>query len=240
MALLGNVGAVILGTMRVRDRLVISFHGIGVPGAEVSAGERRYWCRRAVWPAVAEAMAEVAAAGPVALEITFDDGNLSDVEYALPVLQERGLTATFFVCAGRIGRERYLGEEELRTLLDAGMRVGSHGWSHVDLRGLTAAELTRETVDSRHRIAEVSATAVDSFAIPLGSYDRRTLRSLRDYTEVYSSDWMRARSDERVTPRFSYIEELWGPDDLSRMATERYTPLYLLRRALGRAYKRWR
>ena len=226
--------------MRDRDRLVISFHGIGDPGEDVPAAERRYWCRQSIWPVVADALADVAARESVALEITFDDGNLSDVEHALPVLQERGLTATFFVCAGRIDRPRYLGAEDLRSLQDAGMRIGSHGWNHVDLRGLPDADLAQETVGSRTRIAEVAGADVDSFAIPLGSYDRRTLRNLRDYREVYTSDWLRARAGERVVPRFSYIEELWGPADLTRLATERYHPGYLLRRKLGRTYKRWR
>lgn len=226
--------------MRGRDRLVISFHGIGDPGDDVPAAERRYWCRESVWPAVADALAEVAAEQLAALEITFDDGNLSDVEHGLPVLQERGLTATFLVCAGRIGLPRYLGAEDLRSLRDAGMRIGSHGWNHVNLRGLPDAELERETVGSRARIAEVAGTDVNTFAIPLGDYDRRTLRFLKNYRAVYTSDWLRARTDDRVVSRFSYIEELWGPNDLTRMATERYHAAYLFRRALGRTYKRWR
>lgn len=229
-----------MGPAASRDRLVVNLHGIGEPGADVSAGERRYWCRRAMWPAVADALAHVAASSRVSLEITFDDGNLSDIEDGLPALLERGLTATFFVCAARIGRPGYLDVDHLRELRDAGMRIGSHGWSHISLRGLGDRDLKRETVDSRDRISEVAQTEVDSFAIPLGSYDRRALRSLRGYRAVYTSDWVRARQTDWLTPRFSYIEELWGPDDLPTFAEQSYSPLYLFRRGVGQAYKRWR
>jgi hypothetical protein len=64
---------------------------------------RPYWCPRALWPAMADAIAGVAAREKVRIEVTFDDGNLSDAEEALPVLLERQVTATFDICAGRIG-----------------------------------------------------------------------------------------------------------------------------------------
>ena len=35
--------------------------------------------------------------------LTFDDGNRSDFEHALPMLEQYGYSATFYICGNRIG-----------------------------------------------------------------------------------------------------------------------------------------
>jgi hypothetical protein len=59
----------------VNERLIIYFHGIGDPWDGVPEDERPYWCPRALWPAMADAIAGVAEQGKVRVEVTFDDGN---------------------------------------------------------------------------------------------------------------------------------------------------------------------
>jgi len=222
-----------------RERLVVNFHGIGEPWEGVPADERPYWCPRADWPGFADALAGLAAEGGVQLEITFDDGNLSDLEDGLPALVDRGLTATFHPCAGRIGKPRYLAEDDIKALLDAGMGIGSHGWNHVDLRGVDAAELDHEARDSQARLSEVTERRVTQFAIPFGSYDRRVLRSLRGYDTVYTSDRTRAGRSGRLTPRMSYVAG-WQPADLARFASEPYSAVDRLRRLAVTTLKRLR
>ena len=51
----------------------------------------------------------------------------SDFVYGLPALLDRGLTATFFVVAGRLGEPGFLSENDVRTLVSAGMTIGCHG-----------------------------------------------------------------------------------------------------------------
>lgn len=222
-----------------RERLVVNFHGIGEPWDGVPDDERPYWCPREEWPAFADVLAELARQNEVKLEITFDDGNLSDIEHGLPVLAERGLTATFHICAGRLGQPRYLAEEHLRELRSAGMGIGSHGWSHVDLRRIDPVELERESVGSGERLSAVIGAPVTHFALPFGSYDRRVLRSLRGYQTVYTSDRSRAALVGWLIPRMSYISG-WEADDLLRFATERYALARRLRRSATTLAKRWR
>jgi peptidoglycan/xylan/chitin deacetylase (PgdA/CDA1 family) len=223
----------------VRDRLIINFHGIGPPSDDVPEAERPYWCPRELWPAMADAIADVAAQAKVKIEITFDDGNLSDVEEALPALTERQLTASFYVCAGRIGVPRYLTADHLHMLRDAGMAIGSHGWSHRDLRQTSDADLPREADESRLRIAEVTGSDVTGFAIPFGSYDRRVLRHLKAYAAVYTSDRMRASSNSWLKPRHSYAQG-WSPQEIRRLASERMALLDYARRRAAMVYKRFR
>ena len=79
------------------------------------------------------------------VEITFDDGEHSQLHNALPLLAEHGISATYFVTPGLIGTAaKFLGWEELRTLQNAGHYVQSHGWSHKFLTFCSDEELTHE------------------------------------------------------------------------------------------------
>lgn len=223
----------------VRERLVVNFHGIGEPWKGVPDDERHYWCPSSQWPAFADALAEVAQEGQVKLEITFDDGNVSDIEEGLPALLERGLTATLHICAGRIGRPRYLSDDHVRELRRAGMGIGSHGWDHVDLRAQDSSTLYHEARDSQARISAASGAPVTQFAIPFGSYDRRVLGSLRGYETVYTSDRTRTGLAGWLTPRMSYVTG-WSPQDMHRFAAERYSLADRVRRRAITALKRLR
>lgn len=199
--------------------LVINFHGIGNP-VGVPEDEAPFWCPSGAWAAFADALAEVDALSGVDLAVTFDDGNLSDISHAMPALRTRGLSATFFVCAGRLGAPGYLGESELQELLGEGMRIGSHGWDHVDLRPLGRDALRRETSEARSRLAEVTGTEVEDFALPFGSYDRRVLTALKHHRRVYSSDAARTWMRGCPVPRHSYTRS-WRPADIISLAVQR-------------------
>lgn len=223
---------------RAGRRVILNFHGIGDPPVPVPADEEPYWCPATEWPGIVDAVAE-ARQGGARVELTFDDGNASDVHHALPALLEQGLTATFHVCAGRIGAPGYLDEPMLQHLRQAGMGIGSHGWDHVDLRPLGEADLVRETRDSRLRIADASGAPVSDFAVPLGSYDRRVLRHLRDYETVLTSDATTAVGDTWLVPRFSYVRG-WTDRSVSELVLNGDSRRHRLRQRLSMAVKRWR
>ena len=178
----------------------VCFHGIGIPQRELEPGEQPYWVGQRqfldilddlmVWPSV---------------RISFDDGNASDAEIALPALAERGLRADFFVLAGRLDTPGSLGEDDVRELQKQGMGIGTHGMAHRSWRGMDLATREQELVVARQRLAEVAGTPVDTAACPLGRYDRRVLADLRrlGYTRVYTSDRRAARPDAWLQPRHS-------------------------------------
>lgn len=179
------------------------FHGIGRSVIEREPGEARYWITKEFFLRVLDEVV-----GRADVRLSFDDGNVSDTAIALPALTERGLTATFFVLAGRLDDPASLGAPELRQLRAAGMDVGSHGWAHVPWRGLNEADSRREIVDAREALVEASDGQIDVAAMPLGRYDRTLLNRLRraDYRTVFTSDRMPARLDSWMQARYSATE----------------------------------
>src|SRR5580698_9649432 len=127
---------------------------------------------------------------PLRPEITFDDGHLSNYEYALPILQSRGVQARFFITVGWTGRRPgYMGWDELRALSKAGQLVGAHGWTHTLLTHCSTKDLQLELTDARQSLEDKLGTAITTMSLPGGRFDRRILAACRDagYTEVYTS-----------------------------------------------------
>jgi peptidoglycan/xylan/chitin deacetylase (PgdA/CDA1 family) len=216
----------------VRERsFILTFHGIG---DTASPGEERVWVSRKSLCSVLDAVAQ-----RTDMRITFDDGNRSDYDHALPELVRHGLRATFFVVADRIGKPGFLSAEMMRELLDAGMDVQSHGMHHVPWRGLEPAPLREELFTAREVLEQVIGRRVDDVAIPWCLYDRRVLQSVRaaDYRHVYSCDrgtadpqaWLQARNQISNGEDAGKLAEIVSPSIPTRLALALKAPI-----------KRWR
>jgi peptidoglycan/xylan/chitin deacetylase (PgdA/CDA1 family) len=215
----------------------LCFHGIGTPGRELEPNEHLCW----VTVEQFEEMLAVVAAYP-SLRLTFDDGNASDVAVALPALLRGGLRGEFFVLAGRLGQPGSLDTDDVRTLAEAGMIVGSHGMRHRAWRLLDTPALEDEMVTAAAVLAEATGRPVRHAACPFGAYDRTVLRELRrrGYTRVYTVDGGPARPDRWLQSRY-VIGCTDTPRMLERLAQDpdggrgRATV-----RAAKSAIKRWR
>ena len=217
-----------------QPKINLTFHGIGEPSRALDPGEAEFWVSRERFHAVLDAVA-----GRPDVQITFDDGNASDVEHALPALQRRGLTGAFFVCSGRIGEPGFLDAAAIRRLADAGMTVGSHGMLHRPWRELGDSDLHEELVDAKRILEDVVGHPVTEAACPFGSYDRRVLRALRNgaYRHVYTSDRGAARSGAWLQTR-NTVRCRDGADIVARIG-ERSMPSALMHQA-KLTIKRWR
>lgn len=124
-------------------------------------------------------------------EVTFDDGHLSDVEYALPVLQSRGLAAHFFITVGWTGtKPGYMGWPELRSLHASGQLIGAHGWSHTLLTHCAGKELDKELSGARLLLEDKLGAPITTMSIPGGRYNQRVLAACREagYSRIYTSE----------------------------------------------------
>jgi peptidoglycan/xylan/chitin deacetylase (PgdA/CDA1 family) len=133
--------------------------------------------------------------------ITFDDGNTSDYQHALPILAQYGFRATFFICGERLQNEMPSGR--LKALHAAGMHIGSHAMRHRFMTTLDAASEKEELVQSRDVLQAIIGEPVVHFAPPGGRWSRRTGRALQraGYVAVSSSRYGLNRADKAS---FSY------------------------------------
>jgi peptidoglycan/xylan/chitin deacetylase (PgdA/CDA1 family) len=112
--------------------------------------------------------------------LTFDDGGLDNYSVAFPILRAYGFTATFFVVTGKVGAAGHMDWEDLRTMMDMGMSIGSHTVSHpADLRTLDDSHLTQELVASRAAIAEHLGSVPEALSYPSGHFDQRVIASAK-------------------------------------------------------------
>src|SRR6185437_10254670 len=170
------------------------------PGRPLEPGEDRYWITSDEFHRILDEIGSWPG-----IRISFDDGNASDIEIGLPALVERGLTATFFVLAGRFGAGGSLGESDVMELNRRRMTIGTHGMDHISWRRMPHDVRDRELVEARQRIADVSGVDVGEAALPLGQYDRKLLTDLKrlGYRSVHTSDRRAARAGRWLQPRFS-------------------------------------
>jgi len=210
----------------------LCFHGIGAPERDLEPDEDRYWVTEEQFGELLEA-----AGREPRMRLTFDDGNASDAEIALPALRRAGLTASFFVVADRIGKRGSLTAGQLRELSQAGMTIGNHGLRHRSWRSLDERALEEELGEARATIAEASGRAVDEASCPFGEYDRRVLAALRErgFRRVYTVDEAPAPPDAWLQARYT-IRSTDTPASLERLLGARNDLVASLRTAV----KRWR
>jgi peptidoglycan/xylan/chitin deacetylase (PgdA/CDA1 family) len=185
----------------------LTVHGIGPVDRDLAPDEDSTWVSVEQFEQVLDAVV-----GCPDVRLTFDDGNASDREIALPRLLERGLTAEFFVLAGLLGEPGRLRVEDVRELMACGMAIGSHGWAHRDWRRMDVRQWIEEITEANQVIGEATGQRVSRVAIPFGSYDRHVLRRLRraGLARVYTSDGGRAEPHWWLQPRTSLRRDLDG------------------------------
>jgi peptidoglycan/xylan/chitin deacetylase (PgdA/CDA1 family) len=183
-----------------------------MPGRPLEPDEELYWVPETRFT---DLLAVIATFPQV--RITFDDGNKSDAAIALPELRSRNLTATFFVIADRLDRPGSLSSADVRSLVDGGMTIGSHGMRHRPWRSVDDDDLHEELVGAAEAIAKVSGRPVHEVACPFGSYDRRVLSAIRrcGFHHVYTVDGGPARSNAWLQPRYT-IQIGDTPADIER------------------------
>jgi peptidoglycan/xylan/chitin deacetylase (PgdA/CDA1 family) len=214
---------------------LLTFHGIGAPSRSLDPGEDRVWVSRDLFEDIVELVSRRSD-----VILTFDDGNLSDFETALPALERKGLRGLFFPVATRIGQPGFLGGSELRQLASAGMEIGSHGLRHRCWRRLSDDEAHEELTVARKAIEDWVGRPVRSAACPFGGYDRRTLGALRrlGYERVYTSDGGVASSGSWLNPRTTVLAAHDAAAIEHLLGTRFYEPLQVARH-IRQAVKRW-
>ena len=123
-------------------------------------------------------------------ELTFDDGHLSNLTEALPILLSQQLSAHFFITAGWTGKKPgFLQPSHLRELHAAGQHIGAHGLTHKLLTHCSPAELDQELRVARLTLEDHLGAAVTTMSLPGGRFNREILDACwtAGYTHVFTS-----------------------------------------------------
>lgn len=112
--------------------------------------------------------------------LTFDDGYEDSYRAALPLLQQYGLRATFYIVPNFVGSPGYMSWEQVRAMHAAGMEIGSHTMNHADLTGLSLEEARVEIGESKRVLEEQLGAPVVSFSYPAGSNTPELAIAVRD------------------------------------------------------------
>ncbi|NSW56164.1 MAG: polysaccharide deacetylase family protein [Armatimonadetes bacterium] len=148
---------------------------------------------RDVWPG-----AQVAA-----VSLTFDDGHPSQLQHAVPLMEDRGLRGTFYISA----REDNYVETLLpwKDLADRGHEIGNHSFSHTCSRNFSndteAKGLERSTLDeieadilrTEQRLQEIIPAVERSFAYPCYQTDVGEGLTRQSYVPVIARHFAAAR-----------------------------------------------
>lgn len=103
-----------------------------------------------------------------AVSMTFDDGLKSQFNNAFPLLQERGLEATFFIVVEYFGYGDFIDEPNVVDLAEGGQEIGSHSYSHERLTTIPSWQVDAELSVSQSTLQGLSGQDVAIFAYPYG------------------------------------------------------------------------
>jgi peptidoglycan/xylan/chitin deacetylase (PgdA/CDA1 family) len=166
------------------------------------------WLRRAGYDtvpisALAACMAEQAPCPARAVALTFDDGHMDAYTAALPLLKQYNATATFYIVSGFVGKTSYMGWDEIRALHNAGMEIGAHSISHLDLTTLSYYENVDQIARSGQEIAAQIGQPIRSFCYPAGQFNAEIAKITRDagYTSATTTIQEGPQNDPFTLPR---------------------------------------
>jgi peptidoglycan/xylan/chitin deacetylase (PgdA/CDA1 family) len=164
--------------------------------------------------------------------ITFDDGFQGNYYHAFPILKEFNLKATFFITAGLVGTTAMLKWGQVREMMQEGMSIGSHTFSHPLLSTLTERDAVFEITASKDIIERRVKGSVKYFSFPNGDYNRRLINTVEHsaYLAACSSDFGIKHSIDRrfclkrvkVSSSYSLLQYV----DLVSCRKQFYGPLY--------------
>src|SRR3990167_5238229 len=130
--------------------------------------------------------------------ITFDDGTQDAIDNAVPILEDSGFSAVFFIPTNYVGRKsswmlstvntefQVIDWATVRKLDSKGFEIGTHSMSHPHLDQIPTIDCQKELEGSRSILEELLDHEVRHMAYPFGDYDER-VRELAHEAGYYTA-----------------------------------------------------
>lgn len=78
------------------------------------------------------------------IDFTFDDGGVSFITIAAPILEKYGFKGKFYISTAYIGTNGFLSRDQVKELHQRGHYVGSHSHTHPDRMDILSADKIKE------------------------------------------------------------------------------------------------
>ncbi|MBJ7471155.1 MAG: polysaccharide deacetylase family protein [Solirubrobacteraceae bacterium] len=146
--------------------------------------------------------------------LSFDDGSISQVMAAAPVLKDAGWPGVLNLTLDHVGNDG-IPKWGVRRLIKQGWDIDSHTLDHPDVTTLGADELRRQLVDSRKQIKQQFGVTARFFCYPGGRNDATSRAAVKraGYEGATTTEpGLAARSDDPFgLPRLRVDPGLSGP-----------------------------
>jgi peptidoglycan/xylan/chitin deacetylase (PgdA/CDA1 family) len=129
--------------------------------------------------------------------IAFDDGRISQYKYAFPLMEERGITGTFYVIPNMLrdnsGNSEFMSYQELIELQNAGNEIGSHSLSHLAFTTLSEEKIRYQCQKSKEELENYGLN-IQNFAYPYEDNNDYVDSIVKDYyvsaRDAYTSTYI--------------------------------------------------
>lgn len=114
-----------------------------------------------------------------AIDFTFDDGGVSSLTLAAPILERYGFRGKFYISTGYIGSKGFLDAEQIKELKGRGHEVGSHSHSHPErMNAMSQKNINDEWKFSQMVLAEILGHSPTYASIPNGYSSKSVLNGI--------------------------------------------------------------
>jgi peptidoglycan/xylan/chitin deacetylase (PgdA/CDA1 family) len=174
-----------------------------------------------------------------AVTTSWDDNDSGNMEI-MKILDSMNLKGTFYVDPGNPhGTPRWasdgLTDSDLRALT-VQHEVGSHTWSHVDVRRCDVKRLREELVKSKEYLENITGRPVFGFAYPYGAHTPVSQKIVKECGYLYARTTVQANTNFPPTNPYLWGISVWALD-ISPSFLKHIISRTILNRA-GRMYVR--
>ncbi|HET8575069.1 MAG TPA: polysaccharide deacetylase family protein [Candidatus Paceibacterota bacterium] len=111
------------------------------------------------------------------LTIDFDDGWQTQYTKALPVLEDTGIPATFYIIAEPLqkGWSGYMTPKEVKNLSDSGYDIESHTVTHPHLTKISSDEVASELKNAKEYLENLTGEEISLLSYPYGEFNQSVI-----------------------------------------------------------------
>lgn len=123
--------------------------------------------------------------GPALITLSYDDGHISNYNYAFPLHQQYNIKGNFNLHTSAINASSIrFTHEQIVECHNWGMEMSSHSHSHQRLTDLTDEQIHFECTESKRILSEIlGGIEIPSLAVPFSFYDTRVKNIIAQHFE---------------------------------------------------------